>query len=52
MKKVLIIAGVALLLFVLVTQPESAAGWVRGILGGLRYGAEALITFVGGIFRR
>lgn len=46
MKRILIFAGVALLLFALIAQPVTSAGWVKEILGALGYGAQAVITFV------
>jgi len=47
MKRVLIIAGAALVLFALIAQPAASAGWVKEILGGLGNAAQAIITFVG-----
>jgi len=49
-KKAAILAGVALLVFFLVTQPVQVAGIVNGILDTLKDGAEALITFVRSVF--
>lgn len=49
-KRVLILAGAALLTFFLVTQPEGAASIVNTILGGIREAFEAIITFVRGVF--
>jgi hypothetical protein len=46
MKRILIIAGVALVLFALIAQPAASANWVKEIVGGLGYGAQAIITFV------
>jgi hypothetical protein len=46
MKKVLIIAGAALVLFALIAQPAASAGWVKAVVGGLGYAAQAVITFV------
>lgn len=46
MKRVLIIAGAALVLFALIAQPAASAGWVKEILGGLGYAAQGVITFV------
>jgi|SwirhisoilCB2_FD_contig_91_1444010_length_750_multi_7_in_0_out_0_1 hypothetical protein len=46
MKRVLIFAGVALLLFALIAQPVTSANWVKEILGGLGHGAQAVISFV------
>ncbi|GLZ35815.1 hypothetical protein Lesp02_80020 [Lentzea sp. NBRC 105346] len=45
MKKILIFAGVALLLFFLIAEPQQAAQLVHNILGALRTAAEALINF-------
>jgi hypothetical protein len=50
MKKILTWAGIALLLFFLITQPNQSAGVVTGILNTLRQAAEALITFVKTLF--
>ena len=50
MKKVLIYAAAALVLFVLIAQPENSASWVKQILGSLGYGAQALVTFVRDLF--
>ncbi|RZS44242.1 hypothetical protein EV193_101117 [Herbihabitans rhizosphaerae] len=49
-KKVLIIAGVAVLAFFLITQPTQSAGIVNDILDTLKEAAEALITFVRTVF--
>jgi hypothetical protein len=49
-KKVMMLVGVALVLFYVITQPAQAAEAVQGILGWLRDGAEALITFMRNIF--
>jgi hypothetical protein len=49
-KKVLMIVGVALILFYVITQPGPAADAVQSILGWLREGAEAIITFVQNVF--
>ncbi|WP_169733954.1 hypothetical protein [Crossiella equi] len=50
LKKILIFAGVALVLFLLITQPTQAADGVTGILGTLRGAAESIITFVRSLF--
>lgn len=50
LKKVLTYAGIALLLFFLIAEPEQAAQLVQNILGALRAAAEALITFVRAFF--
>lgn len=49
-KKAAILAGVALLVFFLVTQPVQSAGLVTSILDTLKDGADALITFVRSVF--
>ncbi|TDV46160.1 hypothetical protein [Actinophytocola oryzae] len=49
-KKVLMLVAVALILFYVITQPGPAADAVQGILGALREGAEAIITFVQNLF--
>ncbi|MBA8930027.1 hypothetical protein BC739_007260 [Kutzneria viridogrisea] len=50
LKKILIWAGLALVLFYVISQPNGAAGLVHNLLGSLRGGAEALITFVRNLF--
>jgi hypothetical protein len=49
-KKVLIVAVVALVLFFLITKPNQSADVVHNILGWLRNGAEAIVTFVRSLF--
>jgi hypothetical protein len=49
-KKAIILVAVALVLFYVITQPTQAAEAVQGILGWLRDGAEALITFMRNLF--
>ncbi|MBB4910192.1 MULTISPECIES: hypothetical protein [Actinophytocola] len=49
-KKAMMLVGVALILFYVITQPSQAAEAVQGILGWLRDGAEAIITFVKNVF--
>ncbi|MBP2324148.1 preprotein translocase subunit YajC [Kibdelosporangium banguiense] len=49
-KKIVLLAVVALLLFYLITQPQQSANAVQGLLGALRDGAEAIITFVKSLF--
>lgn len=44
-----IVAGIAL--FYVITDPSGAADAVQAILGGLKDGAVAVITFFKGIFR-
>lgn len=50
LKKVLVLASVALVLFLLITQPEESAAAVQQVLGWLRQGAESIITFVRSLF--
>lgn len=50
-KKILTWAGIAFLLFFLISAPEQAGGVVNGILASLRQAAEAVITFMQNIFR-
>ena len=50
MKRIPIIAGVALVLFALIAQPAASASWVKQVIGGLGYGAQAIITFVRQLF--
>ncbi|MDQ3787408.1 hypothetical protein [Actinophytocola glycyrrhizae] len=49
-KKAMMLVAVALILFYVITQPSQAAEAVQGILGWLRDGAEAIITFVKNVF--
>jgi hypothetical protein len=49
-KRILVLAGVALLVFFLVTQPTQSAAIVTNILDTLQEAAEALITFVRSVF--
>lgn len=49
-KKILIVAIVALVLFLLITRPTQSADAVHVALGWLRNGAEAIVTFVRGVF--
>ncbi|GLZ29609.1 hypothetical protein Lesp02_17990 [Lentzea sp. NBRC 105346] len=50
LKKVLVLAAVALVLFLLITQPEQSAQAVQTVLGWLRQGAESIITFIKSLF--
>ena len=50
LKKVLVLASVALVLFLLITQPEQSAQAVQTVLGWLRQGAESIITFIKSLF--
>jgi hypothetical protein len=49
-KKILVLTGVALLVFFLVTQPTQSAGIVTSIVDTLKDAAEAVITFVRTVF--
>ena len=49
-KKVVTIVVAAIVLFYVITQPHQAGLAVQGILGWLRNGAEAIITFLKSIF--
>ncbi|HET6504600.1 MAG TPA: hypothetical protein VFG87_27950 [Amycolatopsis sp.] len=49
-KKVLIVVVVAFVLFFLITRPTQSADVVHNILGWLRNGAEAIVTFVRSLF--
>jgi hypothetical protein len=49
-KKAMMLVGVALILFYVITQPTQAADAVQGILGWLKSGAEAIITFMKNLF--
>jgi len=49
-KKIVIVAVVALVLFFLISRPNESAEVVRGALGWLRDGAEAIVTFVRSLF--
>lgn len=49
-KKAMIVVGVALVLFYVITQPTQAAAAVQDLLGWLEDGAEAIITFMTNLF--
>jgi hypothetical protein len=49
-KKTLVIVGAAIVLFYVITQPTQAGQAVQEILGWLRDGAEAIITFMKSVF--
>lgn len=49
-KKILTVAVVALVLFFLITKPNESAHVVQNVLGWLRNGAEAILTFVRDLF--
>ena len=44
----LVLGGVAL--FFVITEPTAAAAAVQGVVGALKDGAEAVITFLTGLF--
>ena len=50
LKKVLVLAAVALVLFLLITQPNESAEAVRTAVGWLQSGAESIITFIRSLF--
>lgn len=49
-KKLAILAVAAIILFYVITQPTQAGQAVQDILGWLRDGAEAIITFLKSVF--
>ena len=50
LKKLLVLAAVALVLFFLISQPTQSAGLVHNILGTLKDGAVAIIAFLKSLF--
>ncbi|HEX5118725.1 MAG TPA: hypothetical protein VGG05_28030 [Pseudonocardiaceae bacterium] len=50
LKKLLTWAGIALVLFFLISAPTQASGLVTNILDLLKNGAEAIVTFVQSLF--
>ncbi|AOS61775.1 hypothetical protein [Actinoalloteichus hymeniacidonis] len=50
LKKILMFAGIALLLFFLISRPDESANMVLGILATLQGAAESIITFVQNLF--
>ncbi len=50
-KKLAGLAGIALVLFFVIAQPNQAAGLVGTIVDFLRSSAEAVITFVSNVFK-
>lgn len=50
LRKLLIFAGVALLLFFLIAEPQQAAQLVVNILGFLGGAAESIILFIKNVF--
>jgi hypothetical protein len=50
-KKLAAFAGIALVLFFVITQPGNSAGLVTNIIGFLRDAAESVITFVSNVFK-
>lgn len=51
MKKILTWAGIAFLLFFLISSPAQASDVVNGIVLSLRQAAEAVITFMQNLFQ-
>jgi hypothetical protein len=49
-KKALVIVGIALIAFFLISQPVQSAQLVNDLLTGLKNAAEAVITFVRSVF--
>jgi Sec-independent protein translocase protein TatA len=49
-KKILIVGVVALVLFFLISQPTQSADFVHRVLGWLKDGAEAIVTFFRSLF--
>lgn len=49
-KKIFTWAGIAFLLFFLISQPGPASQVVQGILGSLAQAANAVITFMQNLF--
>lgn len=49
-KKILIIGVIGLVLFFLISKPNQSADTVHTVLGWLKDGAEAIVTFVKNVF--
>lgn len=49
-KKILTWAGIAFILFFLISSPNDASNVVTGILGSLQQAANAVITFMQNLF--
>jgi hypothetical protein len=49
-KKILVVGVIALVLFFLITQPHQSADAVHKVLGWLKEGADAIVTFVRSLF--
>jgi hypothetical protein len=49
-KKILVVGVVALVLFFLISRPTESADAVHNVLGWLKSGAEAIVTFVRSLF--
>jgi hypothetical protein len=49
-KKILLVGVVALLLFVMISSPQRAAGGVHDAMGWLKDAAQAIIDFIGKVF--
>ncbi|WP_162186176.1 hypothetical protein [Amycolatopsis jejuensis] len=50
MKKIIVVGVVVLVLFFLITQPTHSADLVHRVLGWLKDGAEAIVTFFRSLF--
>ncbi|WP_020671743.1 hypothetical protein [Amycolatopsis nigrescens] len=50
LKKILVVGLVALILFFLISQPTQSADAVHNVLGWLKDGADAIVTFVRSLF--
>ncbi|QWF77507.1 hypothetical protein [Amycolatopsis sp. CA-230715] len=49
-KKILIVGVIALVLFFLISKPTQSADAVHNVLGWLKDGAEAIVTFFKSLF--
>ncbi|WP_328607851.1 hypothetical protein OG943_01550 [Amycolatopsis sp. NBC_00345] len=50
LKKIVVVGVVVLVLFFLITQPTQSADLVHRVLGWLKDGAEAIVTFFKTLF--
>jgi hypothetical protein len=50
-KKLAGLAGIALVIFFVISQPGNSAGLVTSIITWLRTSAESVITFVSSVFK-
>jgi hypothetical protein len=50
LRKVIIVLVVAFVLFFLISQPAQSATVVHNVLGWLKTGADAIVTFVKNLF--